>query len=76
MVPERMIPEGIGFLGITRLDGLPVLLDKRLIVEAEVAGVGLEEASGIRGRRQIVPAVLLHRTQELDADLRDSLDLG
>ena len=53
-----------------------VLVDVELAVEAEVVGVGAQEALDVGLRREHVELLLLERAQVLAADLRRLLGLG
>src|SRR3954467_15545182 len=58
------------------LHGLLVLVQERLLVETEITRVDVEEPAGVDGGRQRLPAILLHRLQELGADLRGPLNFA
>ena len=53
-----------------------VLVDVELAVEAQVLGVGPEEALDVRARREQLEMLVLERLDVLRADLRRELDLG
>ena len=53
-----------------------VLVDVQLAVEAEVLGVGAEEALDVGLGREDVELLVLERAQVLGSDLRPLLELG